>query len=223
LKSFKLIFATLLILPLVLSSTVVFASPVVWSRIYEIGPVLEANSMIETSDGGYAIAGGVYTPADFWLVKIDELGNMQWNRTYGGEEKDVARARSLVETSDGGYALAGFTESFGQGEEDFWLVKTDADGNMQWNRTYGGPDSEKAYSMIQTSDGGYALAGDGLFVKTDANGNMEWNRTIIGDGSRALALVQTSDGGYALAGRLWLMKTDAYGNIEWKQTYAATG
>jgi hypothetical protein len=127
----------------------------------------------------------------------------------------------LVETSDGGYALAGRTESFGQGEEDFWLVKTDADGNMQWNRTYGGPDSERFFSMVVTSDGGYALAGDGLFVKTDAYGNMEWNQTITGGGARAM--VQTSDGGYAVAGRLWLMKTDAYGNIEWRQTYEETG
>jgi hypothetical protein len=241
-----------------------------WSRIYEIGPVLEANSMIETSDGGYAIAGGFDTPADFWLVKIDELGNVQWNMTYGGEEKDVAF--SLVETSDGGYALTGFTESFGQGEEDFWLVKTDADGNMQWNRTYGGPDPEKAYSLIETSNGGYAMAGyvrysgprgfDFWVVKTDSNGNMVWNQTyggkdteiaysmveapdggyVVAGSSRlvkidsqgktewdqkyfvgvARSLVKTSDGGYAIAGENWLIKTDAYGNMEWNQTYGGT-
>jgi hypothetical protein len=200
--------------------TSVDASSEMWSQIYEIERHQAAYSLIETSDGGYAIAGGYSLIDDFWLVKIDEWGNIQWNRTCGGEKDD--HATSLVETSDGGYILAGCTESFGQGDEDFWLVKTDADGNMQWNRTYGGSDSEKVYSMIQTSDGGYALAGDGLLVKTDAYGNMEWNRTIIEEGAHALVLVQTSDGGYALAGRLWLMKTDAYGNIEWKQTYEET-
>ncbi len=149
-----------------------YTSSVMWSRVYEIGPHLEVNSMIETSDGGYTIAGGFDTPADFWLVKIDELGNIQWNRTYGGEKKDVAY--SLVETSDGGYALAGFTESFGRGEEDFWLVKTDSDGNMQWNRTYGGPEPEVAYSLIETSDGGYASVLGNCLIKTDAQRIMEW-------------------------------------------------
>ena len=125
-KNPKSVFVTLLILPLFLSSTVVFASPVVWSRMHEIGSFPpQANSITETSDGGYAIAGVFGT--DFWLVKIDELGNIQWDRIYGGEEND--QALSVVETSDGGYALAGVTTSFGVGGvDDFWLVKTDEDG-----------------------------------------------------------------------------------------------
>jgi hypothetical protein len=204
------------------------ASSVMWSRIYEIGPVVEANSIIETSDGNYAIAGGLYTPADFWLVKIDESGNVQWNMTYGGEEKDVAR--SLVQTFDGGYALAGFTESFGQGEEDFWLIKTDADGNMQWNRTFGGPDPEMAYSLIETSDGGYAMAGyvgysgprglDFWVVKTDSYGNLVWNQTYGGaDAERAYSLVEAPDGGYVVAGGSRLVKIDSQGRTEWDQKY----
>jgi hypothetical protein len=218
LTSSKLLLSIMLLFVLI-SYPSVGASSEMWSQIYEIDRHQQVYSVIETSDGGYALAGGYSLIDDFWLVKIDEWGNIQWNMTYGGEKNDYAT--SLVETSDGGYALAGRTESFGQGEEDFWLVKTDADGTMQWNRTYGGPNSEKLYSMVQTSDGGYALAGDELFVKTDAYGNMEWNRTIIGGGVRAM--VQTSDGGYALAGRLWLMKTDSMGLMEWKQTYEETG
>jgi len=216
------------------------ASSTIWSRIYEIGPPLEANSIIEISDGGYVIAGRFGTRGDFWLIKIDELGDMQWNRTYGGEKKDVAF--SLVETSDGGYALAGFTESFGQGEEDFWLVKTDADGIMQWNRTYGGPESEEAYSLIQTSDGGYALAGykqysdviisdflvitrgpDFWVVKTDSNGNVVWNQTYGGkDIERAYSMVEAPDGGYVVAGSSRLVKIDSQGKTEWTQTYGGT-
>jgi len=225
----------------------VCASSVMWSQIYEIERHQVAYSLIETSDGGYALAGGYSIIDDFWLVKIDEWGNIQWNRTYGGEKNDYAT--SLVETSDGGYALAGRTESFGQGDEDFWLVKTDVNGTMQWNRTYGGSDSERACSMVQTSDGGYALAGymqysdvrvsdflvitrgpDFWLVKTDSNGNMIWNQTYGGkENEYAYSVVQTTDGGYAIAGHtnsfgaggydFWLVKTDVNGSIQWNRTY----
>lgn len=84
-------------------------------------------------------------------------GNPQWNKTYGGTDSDVAYA--LVQTSDGGYALAGLTYSFGVGQGDFWLVKTDASGNAQWNKTYGGASNDFADALVQTIDGGYALAG----------------------------------------------------------------
>jgi hypothetical protein len=115
---------------------------------------------MQTGDGGYTLAG--YTEsfgagiADFWLVKTDTNGTVQWDKTYGGTNRDVAFA--LVGTGDGGYALAGGTYSFG-GYCDFWLVKTDSLGNMQWNKTYGGAGYDEAYALVQTGDGGYALAG----------------------------------------------------------------
>jgi len=112
------------------------ASSVMWNQTYEIDRTQRANSIIETSDGGYAIAGGYGVIEDFCLLKTDEWGNMQWTKTYGGTNDD--RAFSVVETSDGGYAIAGYTQSFGAGSFDFWLVKTDVNGSMQWNRTYGG-------------------------------------------------------------------------------------
>jgi hypothetical protein len=108
---------------------------------------------------------------------------VEWNHTYGGERDDVAK--SLVETSDGGYALAGFTNPSDTGVTDGWLVKTDEFGNMEWNKTFGGAGSDAFNSLVETSDGGYALAGftssfgagDGEFwlgdfwlVKTDENG-----------------------------------------------------
>jgi predicted secreted protein len=176
------------------------------------------------------------------LVKTDEFGNMEWNRTYGGTLYDSDHAYSLVATSDGGYALAGSTETFGAGGDDFWLIKTDALGNVEWNRTYGGVLGEEACSLVVTSDGGYALAGEtygaegihAWLVKTDEFGNMEWNRTYGGtDFDRAYSLVATSDGGYAIAGYtifrnasisdFWLVKTDALGVMEWSQTYGRTG
>jgi hypothetical protein len=161
---------------------------------------------------------------------------MEWNRTYGGPEYDLAY--SLVETSDGGYAITGYTISFGAGSQDFWLVKTDSYGNMERNQTYGGPDQDSANSLIETYDGGYAMAGSsgsGLsanfwLVKTNNSGNIEWIQTYGGsDYDFAYSLVETADGGFAIVGYtgsfgagnaiFWLVKTDGYGNMEWNQTY----
>lgn len=130
----------LLILLIILFSVPVRASTTAWSRNYGGTDYDQATSVVEASDGGFAIAG--YTKSfgagddDFWLIKTDSLGNLEWNQTSGGTSRD--RANSLVQTFDGGYALAGNTASFGDGGTDFWLVKTDAQGNMEWNQKYGG-------------------------------------------------------------------------------------
>lgn len=158
-----------------------------WNQTYGGSQYEYARSLVETSDGGFAVAGGM---GDFWLVKTDNQGNMEWSRTYGG--KDIDRAHSLIQTSDEGYALAGQTYSFDVGQGDFWLVKTDAEGNMEWNRTYGGKNIEIAHSLVEVSDGGYALAGkttsfgagssDFWLVKTDAQGIPEfpsWATLIV--------------------------------------------
>jgi hypothetical protein len=155
------------------------------------------------------------------LVSLPLIGSVgasseMWSQTYGGTDSDAAEA--LVQTSDGGYAIAGYTTSFGAGSYDFWLVKTDKNGKMEWNQTYGGAGNEHAYSLVETSDGGYALTGSGLFVKTDAYGVMEWNQTYGG-----VSLIETSDGGYAIAGSknddFSIVKIDASGNKEWNRTY----
>jgi len=145
-----------------------------WNRTYDGGANEDAFCVIQTFDDGYAIAG--YTSSfgaggeDFWLIKTDDYGNMEWNQTYGGAEADVAL--SLVQTSDGGYALAGETSSFGAGDKDFWLVKVDSSGNMQGNQTYGGTGEDIAFSLVQTSDGGYAMTG--FTVIFDANKKDFW-------------------------------------------------
>ena len=220
-----------------------------WSQTYGGTSVEWARSFVETSDGGYAILGITSSfgagQADAWLIKTDAFGNMQWNKTYGGEWWDYTY--SLAVTPDGGYAIAGETNSFGAGEDDAWLIKTDAFGNMQWNRTYGGEYWDGAYSLVLTSDGGYAMAGytrsfgtestDFWLIKTDSFGNLEWNKTysgMAGRNFRARSLVSTFDGGYALAGGdhqptigsntdCWLVKTDASGNMEWNRTYGGPG
>jgi predicted secreted protein len=216
-----------------------------WNKTYGGALNEQCGVMCQTSDGGYAMAGATSSfgagAQDFWLVKTDASGNMQWSKTYGGIGNEGVLA--VVQTSDGGYALAGNTSSFGAGIDDFWLVKTDASGNMLWNKTYGGIGNDGAYGLVQTSEGGYTMAGythsfgaggdDVWLVKTDTNGNMQWNKTFGGTGTEwAVYLVQSSDGGYAIPGyttsagggfRAYLVKTDASGNLQWNKTYAGTG
>lgn len=91
------------------------------------------------------------------IIFVGASSSAMWNQTYGGTANDVAS--SVVETSDGGYAMAGYTKSFGAGDRDFWLIKTDGSGNVEWNQTYGGADEDCANSLVATSDGGYAIAG----------------------------------------------------------------
>ena len=233
--AFKKLFLTCVILFVLANSLLcssVCASSPLWSRTYGTRGGEIAYSVIETSDGGYTIAGGTVfidtEGKDFWLVKTDAEGNMQWNRTYSGEGDEWAY--SVVETSDGGYAIAGYTKSFDAQIMDFWLVKTDSTGTPEWNRTYVGAASGVAHSVIQTSDGGFALVGDAFFVKTDAQGNMQWNKTY--PKGHLDSLVATTDGGYAIAGFMgsyiegydfWLIKTDVMGNTEWNKTYGGAG
>ena len=191
-----------------------------WTRTYGGTDWDSAVSVVQTNDGGYAVAGWTSLfPAwssDFWLVKTDVYGNMEWNKTYGGFDDEGPGF--VVQTSDGGYAVAGSTQSFGSGGGDFWLVKTDSSGNAQWNRTYGGTSPDEVESLVQTSDGGYIMAGttisfgtgefDVWLVRTDSLGNAQWNRTYGGtDFDFGRSIKQTSDGGYVVAGR-----TDSFGS-----------
>lgn len=222
---------------------------IIWNKTYGGTGPEELTAMCQTNGGGYALAGRItisigdpfYNTADVWLVKTDASGNMQWNQTYGGTGDDLCN--SVVQARDGGYALAGVTMPFGGGRSDFWLVKTDGSGNVLWNKTYGGTGNAWSYSMIETGDGGFALAGctdsfgagdlDGWVVKTDAYGNIVWNKTYGGTGTDGVdQLIRTVEGGYAMVGTTpssglpqseWLVKTDASGNMEWNRTYEGMG
>jgi hypothetical protein len=194
-----------------------------------------AFSVVQTSDGGYAVSGPTASFGaggnDIWLVKTDSFGTMQWNKTYGGPLAEWMD--QMIRTADGGYAISGYTASFGAGAQDVWLVKTDASGNMVWNKTYGGTGNDNGFHMLQTADG-YAIIGstlsinatgsDALLIKTDSSGNMLWNKTYGGTGGDfGYSLVATSDGGYAIAGYtnslgaggndFYVIKTDGIGVI----------
>ncbi len=217
-----------------------------WNKTYG-GPDDEgAFSMVQTSDQGYALAGDIYGPGsfgwDFWLVKTDSNNTMLFNKTYGGPDDEGGL--SVIQAIDGGYVLAGDTKPVGTEIWDLWLTKADPEGKMLWNRTFGGPGDDAAFSVIETTDRGYVVAGhtssfgndahDIWLIKTDSMGTMQWNKTYGGTGDEAaFSIIQTKDGGYALAGYtnsfgtgeydFCLVRTDAAGNLLWNKTYGGTG
>lgn len=198
--------------------------------------------VIRTADDAYVLAGKSKSfgngDSDFWIIKMDAEGNETWSKTFGGLEDDVCY--SLQQTTDGGLILLGSTASSGQGKEDVWLIKTDSDGEEEWSKTFGGAESDIGYSVQQTEDGGYIIAGmiasygegvqDVWLIKTDAQGEEEWNHTFGGTANDlAKSVHQTSDGGFAIGATteskgaggkdVWLVKTDGQGNMEWDNTF----
>jgi hypothetical protein len=197
-----------------------------WNKTVTQGTVL---SIIQSSDGGYTLLSFGSNGTLFYLTKTDSTGNVQWSDEYSSTQ--YGGVKSVIETSDGGYAL------LGSSAYNTTLVKTDSSGKVLWNQTYAGqqtgsalPPTAVANSIVQTSDGGYALAGyandNGLMpwlVKTDSNGVVLWNQTYSEFGGGLIRdLIQTSDGGFAFAGDVGsglpegiLVKTDSSGNVQW--------
>jgi hypothetical protein len=201
------------------------------------------NSVQQTSDGGYIIAGnkGSYYEdgwEDVYLIRTDSEGNTLWEKTYGGSYLDYGS--SVQQTSDGGYIIAGDTDPNGSGEYDVYLIKTDSDGNSVWEKTFGGVDYDGGYSVQQTTDGGYIIAGttesrgaggyDVYLIRTDSDGNAMWEKTFGGSNNDfGSSVQQTSYGGYIIAGGtnsygageydVYLIKTDSDGNTLWEKTF----
>lgn len=244
-----------------------------------------ANAVKQTNDGGYIIAG--FTSSndadvsgnhssnnDFWIVKISSSGNIEWQKTLGGTGND--RAQSIQQTSDGGYIVAGSTESLngdvtgyhGTFGEDYWVVKLSALGIIEWQKALGGKNHDRAYSVRQTADGGYIVAGesnsldgdvgvgnhgsgnsptmDYWIVKLNSTGNIEWKKIFGGkEADSATEIQQTTDGGYIVAGisssndgdvsgnhlssggfptsDYWVVKLTNSGNIEWQKSLGGSG
>jgi hypothetical protein len=236
----------------------------------------------QTADGGYILGGysrsgisGDKTQAtrgqdDYWIVKIDSLGNKQWDKDFGGTTLD--QLSSIQQTADGGYILGGTSTSGQNGDKtqanfggyDYWIVKTDSLGMKQWDKDFGGTGDEHFTSLQQTDDGGYILGGksgsaisgnkttlqwgwdDYWIIKIDYLGNMQWDKDFGGTGVDNLySLQQTTDGGYILGGNsgsgisgdktqdvwggawtdadYWIIKIDDFGHKQWDKDLGGTG
>jgi len=221
-----------------------------WNQTYGGSDDEFPNFILETPDG-YLVTGltrsfgiGDY---DAWLIKIHKNGTEQWNQTFGGINYDFAWA--IWTATDGGYMMGGGTNTYGSGIFDYWMIKTDANGTEQWNKTFGGTDNELFRGMRQTDDGGYILVGFVFptdtsekvycwIVKTDADGNKAWDKKIeTKHHSAGFGIRQTTDGGYIISGEtvafaliigplyfyiggdMWLVKVDADGNKVWEKTF----
>ncbi len=230
---------------------VAFAAPLataqppdtLWTRTFGGDTSDFGISVQHTTDGGYIIAGATMSygagMADVWLIKTNASGDSLWTRTFGGTSGDYGY--SVQQTTDGGYIITGYTRSYGAGGLDVWLIKTDANGDSLWTRTFGGSSADYGRSVQQTTDGGYVIVGhigsfpvtDLRLIKTDASGDSLWTRTFGGSSADfGHSVQQTTDGGYIITGYtasygagsfdVWLFKTDANGDSLWSRTFGGS-
>ena len=213
-----------------------------WAKTYGGGNHDRAYCIQQTTDDGFIVTGMTWSFGagnyDLWIVRLDPNGNPLWQKTYGGADADCPL--SIQQTTDGGFIVAGTSGSFGAGWYDFWVFKLDPNGNPLWQKTYGGGNYDEAYSIQQTTDGGYIVAGytwsfgagwyDFWVLKLDSDGNPLWQKTYGGGNwDVANSIEQTTDGGYIVAGRtasfgagrgdFWVLKLDSGGNPLWQKTY----
>lgn len=223
-------------------STHVQAQDYVWAANY--GGIYNDGSFegVPNSDNGYAVLGSTYSYGagqyDVYLVKLGSAGNVVWSKTYGGVESD--QGYSIDRTADGGFILAGSTRSFGNGDRDVYLIRTDASGNTVWSKSFGGILSDQARSVRRTSDDGFIICGttdsyghgysDIYLIRTDSLGDTLWTRAYGGFGGESGSAVrETLDGGFIAIGStgsfgegyssVYVVRIDADGDSLWAKTY----
>lgn len=210
-----------------------------WTKAVGKSNIDVGNSIIETTDGGFILTGktggvAAVTGYDIVLIKMDDEGNILWSKTYGGTNHEYAE--SVEQTTDGGYIIAGYGSSFGSGNWDVFLIKTNDSGNIIWSKTYGSQYPDYGYSVKQTLDEGYIIVGvtagenswNAYLIKTDQLGNVSWSKTY--DGAQSLygnSVQQMTDGGYIIAGDVYLgallIRTTETGVPLWTKAYAGRG
>ncbi len=202
-----------------------------WEKNYGGSGLDKASAIRQTPDGGYVVIGTAGTndgdiagnngDRDYWIIKLDVTGDIEWQKNYGGSDGDYTSSIEL--TTDGGYIVGGYTASNdgdvsgNNGERDYWIVKLDMAGDLEWEKNYGGSGWDSAYSIKQTPDGGYIVAGtadagdgdvggnngggDYWIIKLDMAGDLEWEKNYGGSVSDiAFSMELTPDGGYIIAG-----------------------
>ncbi len=206
-----------------------------WTKTYSSeAPISYLRSMIQTSDGGFALAGFGQQVDEgegwIWFARTDSSGSLLWNKTLAGPLADCPS--KIIPEPDGGFMISDVSFSVTPNQAYFRLIKIDQNGNVLWNQTYGDLDKYRipeCNTAIATSDGGYLIGGflsgrNAWIVKTDAEGEMQWNKTYGGQNDAVVCAQQTQDGGYVFASvqnrtQAWVLKTDAVGNEEWNMTF----
>ncbi|MGC4039730.1 MAG: T9SS type A sorting domain-containing protein [Flavobacterium sp.] len=246
------------------------APSIIWQKTFGGTNMDSATAITQTTDGGYAFvaftdsANGDVTQnhgeTDLWVVKVTESGDIQWQKSFGGSRDEYGRR--IKQTSDGGYIIIATTLSndgditHNYGESDYWIVKLDNSGVMEWQKSYGGISVDDAYDIKQTLDGGYIVVGNSVtilnsfaanhignsdvwLVKLNALGNIEWENSSGGESNEtAMAVSQTIDGGYIVASHTWsnigaigghadndffVVKYTATGSVEWQRVIGGSG
>lgn len=243
-KSSRFLVGLAPLLVLVVVSPVVGQWDTVWTRTFGGTQSDRAYAVRETRDGGFVIVGLTESTgagsSDCVAIRTDESGRVEWQRTFGGPERDSCYAVGLVPS--GGFVLAGETRSFGAGDFDVWLLRLNEAGDTLWTRTFGGPDRDWAEGVVSFPDGSSLVAGgtrsfeddgtDAWLIRVDSLGAEIWSRTIGGEGHQwSEDIVLTADGHFLIPGwtaapetRLsdaWLVKIDSAGRAIWRRTYDA--
>jgi len=252
-KHFKIIFfktkatlSLLMIFSLFFTAACKDNQPLItWEKTYGGGSRDRAYSIQQAADKGYFVAAQTSSFSaggyDYYIIKLDERGTKSWEKTFGGESTEIPRC--IRRTSDGGCIVAGRTSSISPGYCDFYIIKLDQNGNKSWEKVYGGDSWDDPWSIQQTTDGGYIVAGftesigsggyDVYIIKLDANGERIWEKTFGGvlDDS-ANSIQQTEDGGYIVAGftesigaggrDVYILKLDANGDRAWEKSFGGT-
>jgi hypothetical protein len=215
-----------------------------WDNTFGGIEVDMANSIIQTEDGGYALAGYTWSKGagrqDFWVIKLYEDGSIEWDRTFGGSEADVIY--SIIQTKDKGYAVAGKTKSIASGEKA-WAIKLNTKGNKEWDNTFAKRTDDEIFSIIQTKDRGYAVCGytgakdwgevDSWIIKLDKTLKIEWDKIFGGIGwDEANSMLQTEDGSFIVFGFVqskdkgredgWIAKLDENGEMVWDKAFGGS-
>ncbi|PCJ85350.1 MAG: hypothetical protein COA57_07735 [Flavobacteriales bacterium] len=215
-----------------------------WTKAYGGSEVDRGYSVQQCADGGYIITGETYSfgngGVNAYLIRTNAKGDTLWTKVFGGN--GIEEGRSVQETTDGGYVITGATNSFGAGDYDIYLIRTDNEGEMVWTKTFGGSGTEKGYSVFETEDKGFVIAGntesygmggsDIYLIRTGANGIEFWSKTYGGKNDEyGHSVQQIADGGVIIAGYtnskgaggkdVYLVRTDENGDVIWERTYGS--